>query len=240
MSVTFNGHDLTTSYSIDYRIERGLPEWQPSLIEAPARNGAIYAGTRAQPAEITMRLVPTSTDRALRQQALRTLAGWLAVSEPKVLNLGDEGGLYRMAVPTGEAEIEPYIDADVVEVTFVCPDPRLYGESKSTTVGTSAKSVTIGGTAPTALSVTVTATPNSSGEWCLTNSTTGDYMLVRMTTGSSHAVVIDCAARSVTVDGTVNMLTPDSDWLTPAPGTYSLKVTKGSGTSTVAWREMWW
>ena len=238
--VSFDGHDLTALFTVDHKLTRGLPAWEPSLVDVPARVGSIYGGTRAVPLEITMRLCPRALDRDERHEDFRTLASWLAVTEPKQLVLGDEGGRYRMAIPTGTAEIEPYLDADVVEVTLTCPDPRLYGESKTTTVGTSAKSVTIGGTAQTALTVTVTATPNSSGNWTLTNVTTGEYMLVKLTTGSSHSVVIDCASRTVTVDNSVVMLTPESDWLVLDPATYSLRVTAGSGTATVAWREMWW
>lgn len=238
--VSFDGHDLTALFTVDYQLTRGLPTWEPSLVDVPARVGSIYGGTRTVPLEITMRLCPHALDRDERHEDFRTLAAWLAVTEPKQLVLGDEGGRYRMAVPTGTAEIEPYLDADVVEVTLTCPDPRLYGEQKTTTVGTSAKSVTIGGTAETALTVTVTATPNSSGNWTFTNVTTDEYMLVKLATGSSHAVTIDCAKRTLTVDGAVKALSTDSDWLVLDPATYSMRVTAGTGTATLTWQEMWW
>lgn len=238
--VSFDGHDLTSLFVVSHELARGLPKWEPVLVDVPARVGTIYGGTRALPLEITLQLCPRSLDRDTRHESFRTLAGWLAVSEPRQLVLGDEGGRYRLAVPTDTAEITPYLDGDVVEVKLTCPDPRLYGETKTKTVGTSATNVTIGGTAATALTVSVTATPNSSGNWTLTNITTGEYILVKLATGSSHAVAIDCAKRTLTVDGAVKALSTDSDWLVLDPATYSLRVTAGSGTATLSWREMWW
>lgn len=238
-AVTFDGHDLGELFSIEYHMQRRLPTWEPVLLDVPAHSGAVFGGTRATPIEVTMKLLPLSTGRDERQEDLRTLAAWLAVDEPKPLYLGDEGGRYRMAIPSGEAAIEAYLDADAVDITFTCPDPKLYGDARSVSVGTTAVSVFVDGTAPTKPTVTATATPNGSGVWAITDVTTGDYMQVALTSGA-HTVTFDCAARTVKVDGTTVMLAPACDWLTFEPGEHQLRVTAGTGTATVAWEEVWW
>lgn len=236
---TFDGHDLAELFSIEYHMTRRLPTWEPTLVDVPARNGALFGGTRAQAVEIGMQLCPRALGRDERQEDLRTLASWLAVSEPKPLYLGDEGGRYRMAVPTGESEITPYLDADVVQIGFVCPDPRLYGDERSATVTTTATSILVDGTAVTRPLITATATPNGSGIWAITDLTTGEYMQVSLTSGS-HTVVFDCEARTVKVDGAVTMLAPACDWLTFGNIEHQLQITTGTGTATVTWQEMWW
>lgn len=240
MSIIYNGVTLTDLFTVEYHVERTLAAWSPQLVDVPGGDGALLSGSRALPTTVSMTLYAIGDTREQRQASMRTLAAALAVREPKQLILDDEDGLYRMAVPTDESTISAYLNADSVGLSFVCPDPRLYGETKTKTVGTSATSVTIGGTAATALTVTVTATPNSSGNWTLTNVTTGEYMLVKLATGSSHAVVIDCAKRTLTVDGAVKALSTDSDWLVLDPATYSMRVTAGTGTATLSWQEMWW
>lgn len=239
-AVIFDSYIITEYFSVDHRMIRRLPTWEPSLIEVPGMNGAIYAGTKAEPIEITMTLIPKASDREDRQEVLRELARILSVSTPRTLILEDEGVPYRKAVPKGEMPIEPYLDADSVEVTFVCPDPRLYGSFKTKSLSTSA-SVSIGGTAPTRPTISGTVTPNSSGYWKVRESNTGKYMQVSMAAGSSHSLSIDCEKRIVKVDGDVVMLAPDSDWLEWNGDTSrTLLVDQGSGTVTVAWREMWW
>lgn len=241
--VTFAGNVLSLYFDVSWEIERRLPTWEPALITVPSSDVAIFGGTQALPLEISMTLITIDGyDRDSRQILIRELSRILAVDQPRMLKLDDEHGLYRMALPQGEIEVEPLLNADVVRVTFVCPDPRLFGSTYTRSIGTSAVSVSIGGSAyPTEVVVTATATPNSSGTWRLTDSTTGEYLeITGMQTGRSHSVSIDCSARSVSVDGVVTMLTPESDWLTLKPGTHSMRVTTGSGTATLSFREMWW
>lgn len=236
----FDGHDICELFTVAYHMSRRLPEWEPTLIDVPGRTGAVFGGTRARPIEIKMTLCPLAKGREERQEALRTLAAWLAVDEPKALFLGDEGGRHRLAVPTGEIEIEPYLDADTTEVTFVCPDPRLFGEVRTVAVGTTETALLVSGTAAAMPVIEATATPDGTGTWKIVNVGTGDYMQVSLTTGASHAVTFDCEARTLTVDGNVAMLAPTCDWLTLEPGENELKVSIGTGTANVAWRDVWW
>lgn len=235
---TFDGHDLDEFFAVDYQMERRLPTWEPSLVDVPARSGAIFGGTRATPVTIGMRLVVLERFRDRRQELLRMLAGWLAVDEPKKLVLGDEGGRYRLAVPTEEAPITPYLNGDVVEVYFTCPDPLLHGETRTATVPSGGTAtIRVGGTAPTAPRVTASATGGASG-WTLTMPNGGIH--AEIPNGTTRAVVADCAARTLTVGGSVAMLAPAYDWPTLAPGENVLTMTAGTGAATIEWEELWW
>lgn len=237
----FNGHELSSLFTVDLKMVRSLPVWEPNLIDVPGRIGAIFGGTNARPVEITMRLATLADARENRMTSLRTLASWLAVEVPCDLVLGDEGIWYRKAIPTGNIDIEQFIDSEVFEITFVCPDPLLYGSSVSRSVGTSSTTINVGGTAPTRPYITVTATTNSSGVWAITNSTTGDVMQIEgLTTGTSHSLIFDCVNRRVSVDSVVKMLTIASNWFKFNPGNNTLRVTTGSGTATVQYYERAW
>lgn len=236
---TFDGHDLAEWFGIEYHMQRGLPTWEPTLVDVPGR-GVLFGGTRALPATITMQLVALADTRDERQEAMRLLAGWLAVDEPKKLWLGDEGGRYRYAVPTDEAAIEPYLNADSVEVTFTCPDPLLHGQRQSVTVPSGGSvSILVDGTAPAEPTVTASATGGSGGAWALVTED-GGGIYASIPSGTTRAVAADVATRTLTVGGSVAMLNAAYDWPTLTPGTHTLTMSQGTGACTVEWEELWW
>lgn len=235
----FDGHDLNSLFVVS-SVQRGLPPREPTLVDVPGRSGALFGGTRATPPTITVSLYAIGSTREQRQQAMRTLAGWLAVDEPKRLVLGDEGGRYRLAVPSADASMSQWIDADSVEVTFTCPDPWLYGEVMTETLpsgGTLA--ITVGGTAPTWPTITANATGGSQGSWIVTlEDGTGIYASIP--SGTTHALTADCGARTLVVNEGVAMLPPSYDWPRLTPGAHTLTMAQGTGDATVTWVERWW
>ena len=243
--VLFDGHDLGSLFAIEYHMERNVGAWTPNLIEAPSAMGALFGGTQPNPVTITMELYTFAKTRDERQEALRTLSGWLAVDEPKMLQLGDEGGRYRMAVPTDEMPIEAFLNAESVSVSFVCPDPRLYGEEHTVTVPANG-SVTflVGGTAPTMPTVSANVGTSAVGEQWRLALEDGTYLLYESASdaASSMPMTYDCANRIVTRGRNVVMLPPQADWLTFSPGEHTLAMTGDatSGDATVTYREMWW
>lgn len=236
----FDGHDLTVLFSVEYHMTRRLPTWEPALVDVPGM-GALFGGTRAMPATITMKLVSLDQTRDGRQEALRTLAGWLAVDEPKQLILGDEGGRYRLAIPTDEAVIEPFLNADSVEVSLTCPDPLLHGTERTVTVPSGGSvTINVGGTAPARPTITASAATGSpGGAWSVTTES-GSGIYASIASGTSKAVFADVATRTLTVGGSVAMLNAAYDWPTLAPGTHILTMAQGTGAATVTWEELWW
>jgi len=233
---TFDGHDLDSLFVVS-EVERGLAPWEPTLVDVPGRHGSLLAATRATAVTVTATLYARAATREGRQTSMRTLASWLAVDGARQLVLGDEGGLRRMAVPTDTAPLSQWIDADAVQVTFVCPDPRLWGEHGTATVSTTA-TVTVGGTAPTAPTIRATAAQAGDGGFWRLADETGACVYVELGSGT-HAIDADCAARTLAVDGATVALPPAFDWPTWAAGEHTLTLT-GSGAATVEWDERWW
>lgn len=244
--ILYDGHDLESLFLVDWHIDRELTPWQPDIVDAPGAVGSLFGGTQAQPISVSMQLTIIAKSRDERQEALRTLAGWLAVDSPRVLQLADEGGRYRMAVPTGNAGVSALLDADTVQISFTCPDPRLWGKRRTVTCPKDGSvTFSVGGTAPSMPTVTTTVAASAAGQqWTLTLED-GTYLLYQPTyTGAlqSRALAIDCAERTLTVDGATKMLSPLADWLTLAPGEHTLTMggEATGGAATIAWHEMWW
>lgn len=244
--VLFDGHCLSDLFTVEYHMERSLQKWAPNVIEAPAAIGALFGGTQAQPVTITMQLYTFEKTRDERQEALRTLAGWLAVDSPRVLQLADEGGRWRYAIPDEDTPIEAFLNAESVQISFICPDPRLWGKRRTVTCPKDGSvTFSVGGTAPSMPTVTTTVAASAEGQqWTLTLED-GTFLLYQPTyTGAlqSRALAIDCAERTLTVDGTTKMLSPLADWLTLAPGEHTLTMggEATGGSASIAWHEMWW
>ena len=129
----FNRHDLSELFVISPP-ERNLVTWEPDLVAMPNGYGSLFAGTKAQAMEITLKLTTFAETLEERLDALRTLSNWLFVTEPKKLFLTDErpsigtlsGYLLRYAVPSGTPKITYALNAATTEVKFICPDARGY------------------------------------------------------------------------------------------------------------------
>lgn len=241
-TVTFNGHDLTASYHVSNMRVSLLPR-EVSSVTVPGMDGAMYAGSRLQAKDITLTLTAMGTSLAERQEAARTLAGILAVKEPKPLAISVDGGLYYLAIPTSDTERTIYRNATSFEVTFRALDPVMYGIEKTITLSSStAKTVTIGGTYPTypVIESGNARGASSSNKYVrITNTSTGEYMDIPVSSSGTHTVVADCQERSCKVDGATAAITLLSDWMVLNPGTVTLQRTSGSGTFTITYKERW-
>lgn len=247
--VLFDGHELGSLFLVEWHVERELTAWQPDIVDAPGAIGSLWGGTQAQPVSVSMELTIIDKSRDGRQEALRTLAGWLAVDSPRVLQLGDEGGRYRMAAPTGNAGVSALLDADTVQIGFICPDPRLYGRLREIFVPVNGGPVTfaVGGTAPTMPTLSTLISATGADQYWRAALEDGSYVIMQpLTYGTSldyDTIVVDCASRVMKSRNVVRMLPPSADWLVLTPGEHTLTVTSDSGGETetlVSWREMWW
>lgn len=247
-TIFFDGHDLGSIFVVDGEVTRTLTPWEPTLIDVGGMDGRLVGGTHAAALEVKVRLHAMDGTRGQRQERLRTLAAWLAVDGPRALSLADEGGRYRMALPTGAPSVTPHINGDTVEVTFVCPDPILYGEPKTVTVpGTGTKSLTftVGGTAPTRPTVAVSVVNDEADTYWKMALDDGSYVVyypVYSGAPSTDAVTIDCGARVMRHGSAVIALPLAADWIELTPGEHTLTIsgTAASGDATVTYRERWW
>ena len=237
VTLLFDGHDLADIFVVERHVVRGLPTWEPTLVDVMGRSGAIYAGTRALPPTIELDLYFMDADRSSRMEAVRELAAILAVDEPRPLVFGDEGGLWRMAVPKLEQPLTAYLDADAAHVAFTCPDPWLYGIEREVALS-STTTLRVGGTAPTPIDIEVTGA--TAGMLTISNATTGETMTVNGIT-SGATVVAKSTDRTLTINGTSYLLAANSDWLSAIPGNNEMTITSGGGSSVKATiTERWW
>lgn len=237
-TATFDGHDLSDLFTIT-DVTRSVAAWETTSVDVPGRNGSMVTGTRAVPVDVSMTLWTKAPTVMERQESLRALAAWLAVDEPKALQLGDENGLWRMALPVEAGEVAQHFEADSTTLTFRCYDPILYGDEVTVTVPSGGSvTFTVGGTAPTWPTVAASsALEGSSGYWRLILDE-GDH-LDADTGSSAKAVSADCAKRVLRVNNSVQMLQPSADWLRLTPGEHTVRM-NGTGAATLTWRERWW
>lgn len=238
-TVTFNGQDLTASYHVSDLRTSLLPRRVES-VNVPGMDGAHYTGAPLDVRTITLTLSAMGTDVGDRQDAGRTLAGILNVSEPKPLAISIDGGLYYMAMPASSGDAARFYNATQFEVDFTCFDPVAYGTERTVTVPSGSNvTFTVNGTYPTMPTISVPqATNGAQGFWRLSLED-GSYLIATIPTGVQNApIVADCANRVLKVNGNVVILQPEADWLVLTPGQHKLTMV-GGGAATVTYRERW-
>lgn len=249
--ITFDGHRLNDLFYVGEAVV-GLPSFEHEV--ADMRHGATWRSRRVTTCEVSVTLVAKPVQGARPRAAMSTLLSWLDVDGPRWLALSGDDGLRRLVVPTGAPTSQG--DEDVT-VTFLQLDPYLYGEGRSAVMEYNEDSVSfvVDGDAPTWPTVTcedVSARYSDGYVWQLEHVADGTRMGVRVAdldpTSTIHntyehaAVAIDCAARTVTLDGNVPaMLTLSSDWLELAPGEHTVRVVNGghSDDVVITWVERW-
>lgn len=237
--VTFNGVNLTDLYHVSNLRNSLLPK-QVSSVTVPGMDGALLTGSRLTTRTITLTLTVKGSGIEERQRAARMLAQALDVTEPAPLSLSIDGGLHYLAMPTSAGDGARYTNALRFEVRFECLDPTLHGtpERWSLTSGGSAR-VIVGGTHPTMPLVEVTGARNGgNGVWKLTLDG-GDYLVATIPSGVTSApIVADCEGRVLRVNGSLQLLQPEADWLVLEPGEHTLTM-EGTGTGAVTFEERW-
>ena len=235
--VTFDGHVLNDLFYV------GMVEAEPPAIDVDLRtldgkDGTAVNGTRLAESAITVPLVVRPGTALTTRQALSFLMGWLDVDGPRTLTLSDDGGLERVAVPSG-VTIDDYEYNDRLTVTFTQVEPCLYGGSSTFAVpsGGSATFEVTGNYVTMPVITAQAAQRDASTEmWSLTFDE-GDYVRLKLPTALATTVSIDCKERRVLVGGEVSMLTLESDWPRLAAGTHTVRMDLGTGAATISIRE---
>lgn len=235
LSVDFDGHRLSDRFTV-CDVKRPL-SGGPRLVtrEVPGRDGSVLIGRTRGAAEVSLTLAAIDVTPQGLRSSMRELAELLDVGDPRRLSFGDEGGLYRMAIPSAYGDLETLgLVNGRVEVTFLCPDPWLLGATHSfSSLGGSCR-VNVGGTLATPLVIESTG---ASGTYRVVDEG-GRYS--KVAAGQSpKALRIDGDARTVVLGGSASMLTLDSDWPVLAPGQHTLTRTSGDGEFTVTFTERW-
>lgn len=234
-SVTYGGDVLTDVYTV--LSERGVPKPAATVQDVPMLDGIHSRGVAYLPPDVVLNIYALDMPRAERRAAAHDLAGRLLSRDFRRLEFGDDGGLYYMAMPSGELDFHEFVRAGRLVVPMLVRDAAMYGETRRATLSGSA-SVEVGGNHPAYVRITSTnAAASSSGYWGV-RIDGRRYVRVPLQ-GTGATVAIDTEARTAKVNGANAMVTLDSDWLELSPGERRLVLDQGSGEATVEWTERW-
>lgn len=241
--VYFDGHCLSDLCHIT-NLARPRPARVNKSLTVPGKDGVTLTGSRLNSITISMQLNFLQPDPEDRRAAMEEVEGWLYVSEPRRLEFTDQDGQYYLAIPSTTGNTKRWRTASGLQkVAFLCPDPVRWGETRSVTSESGTPlDIVVGGTYPTALTVSSTAAvrASSSGLWGASVPGYGYLRTDKLADGSAHAVSFDSASRVHRVDGAAKLPTLDSDWLDSVePGTHRVVRVPGSGPLTVEWTERW-
>lgn len=235
-TVTFGGWELTEHFIVSDLVRSYLPR-SASMVKVDGRDGELFRSVSLDRLEISMTATYVG-DPESRSDALRELALHLNTYEPERLEISDDGGKYYMAVASG-GSVERYIGAETVELTFIVPDPAMYGDEVTVTVP-SGGSVTfeVGGNSATKPSISASAASmDSSGFWGV-RLDGGDYVHIEHSV-SPVSVECDCAKRTLKISGQSALPTLTSDWLILTPGEHTISNDLGTGASEITYVERW-
>lgn len=125
-----------------------------------------------------------------------------------------------------------------VEITVtLTADPVAYAEySTAANLAAGANVVTIEGSHPARPVFRLTPS-GASAVPAVADGSTGQALTLASAPGEGKAVVLDCEARTATVDGATARVTLESDWLALTPGTHTLRLTGCKGT--IGYRGRW-
>lgn len=232
----YNGFDLSDYETVV--VSRPLPQMRNVTAEVPSRDGLVVRG--ATMAEATAQvMVAFSGDSEARRHKIRELSSVLLRDIEARLEFDDDSGLYYMA-RVGETELVEHPMSGSLMVSFLIPDPVMFGDVHTATVPSGASvEIEVGGTHPTYPRIEASATRDTStGLWGV-RMDDGDFLHVATGSSSARTVALDCRERTCIVNGNATLPTLDSDWLVLEPGTHVLANDLGTGAATVTWIERW-
>ena len=224
--LVYDGVDLTEHLQL-VEIEMPLlPVVDAVTHELAQRPGAYFALRKVGTREIkaTLRLDAQSRDPFDIFEAWSMLAGLLNKKEPKKLHLG--GKRWCNALMVGQSKIDDEAYYGVVEVTFVCFDPYLYGEEREVALSAgTAKEFDV--TCPEDVFPVFELTASSTSV-TVTNMVSGEIVTVPgLTTGA--ALTVDMGRQCAMVGGAYVPVNLASDFFS-VEGKAKVKVANASGT----------
>ncbi len=235
-SIVYNGHDFS-GFSSATSVE-GAQRAAASTLEVPGRAGAVLLRGRVLPKELRVRLMlDVGGKRGASEMATLRHRAYACLLCPEGAELavpGDPGMTYKDAVCTDASDWSSLFEDGSCELAFTCYDPYTYGE----TVSSPGTAVEVSGTVATWPTAELTAAAGSAVK--VTDSVSGTYVLVERTFSTGDSVVVDFAAKTVTVNGVDASadVSVASDFFVLEPGAHTLAF-NGCSTHVVSWVERW-
>lgn len=229
---SFGGADLSGMLLVKDVTRQVSPSRRYSQTTVPGMDGSHVSGSALDAYELSVACVVLADDETGVEEIRRTLATALTAGEQRLMLPGD--GLYRMARYKGGSALDGLTRHPAVTLSFLCADPVAYGQPRSETVSTTAKTVRAGGNYKAF--PRVTCKPSSGSYWALTNIDTGAFVRVEAAFTGAQTVVLDMRNERCTVNGADHPVTVTSDFFA-IDGSQQIKTS--SGTATLEWEERW-
>lgn len=230
----FNGFDFTPWLRANVQ----KPVLPPVEVEADAVPG--MRGTRFRSAKLGELTIPvpvrlTAHAKDDMAEFRRVLASMLYAEEPAPLVLGDEPRRWYMAVLDGSTDLDSLWFTGGTTLNFRCCDPVAYGEFRRS--GLRGGVLRVRGTWPADPKIEVA--PPRGAFWKIEHLGTGEFLRVEATFSGSVKLVIDCAARHLTLNGANadKYLSLESDFFSLVPGENRFAVSGGA--PVFEWSERW-
>lgn len=246
-NITFNGHDLA-EFGVIESVERP-PMGALSITSAtvPGRRGIVFGAQRLGSLEIRARLRLICEDKAQMRRRLSDLAAIMDVrlyAKPQKLEISDEPGRYRLAVPSRVTVSEEMEGTCLVEITFTCPDPIAYGSTEHSFV-IDDDFHEIGGNCATYPTIKITGlkTTNSAVQYADLHDSIGGILMIPVTS-TGRTVEIDCEARTLKINAVAALPSVWSDWFEWGASRKVKLYTSFPGVTwtraVVTWHERWY
>lgn len=238
----FNGVHANTHGLKVVEVDRSpMPAVVNTLLETPSRNGAYFVRNRIKQREIDVKVIVVgSTENDLRTK-VRNIGEWLYVDQPQVLTFDDETDRQYLAI-VDSASLTEVLKVGEGTLKFICPNPFAEAKVQSTKALTSNANttVTVGGTAETYGTLTVTFT-GATTNFRVRHNGTGARVQVTSPFKAGDVLVIDFSRGYVTINGSNAMPTVslDSDFFALAKGSNVLNCTTFAGTATLTYKNRW-
>lgn len=237
---TFGGVCLEEEGIVVERVHDEITDLEDELEDITGGDGSVHVSLRVPARTITLEC-RAFDDRWDDFDYTRDwmMAHFLSDRSDRELKLRTRPHEHYMAHLVGYSEGDRFGGTGVgaFTLTFVASDPfRIADEPSSIGFG---YTFDVGGTIPAAVHVSC-EDARRDGETNLWGLRFDDATVLRVPLPSeaAHDVKIDCARRTVTVDGAQSMITLESDWPQLSPGEHYIALELGAGdTTTIEWRE---
>lgn len=229
----YDGTDLRDYFHVGYdRVV--LPPVDVATVDVAGRDGSLFQRATLRPLAINafFRWKKASPDGLSDRR--RLVASLLFRRKPCRLVLPDEPDKHYLACVNGSSQLDSLGKNAKAYVTFTCPDPVAFGQTRTRSMTTSA-SGTIGGTYRTR--PVFECTPARGSYFKLTNELTGEFVQVNASFTGAQTLVVDCMTEQATLNGVNYPVTFASDYFSFEPGPYSVRASSGS--TEMRWTERW-
>lgn len=232
--VAFDGVNLSDHFIVRTFSMPMLPSIEANTLSIDGKAGKWFASRSIGTRDIVIGL-GTLNDTQSMKDIMRTwfeLSPMLTKGEERKLEIGN--GLYVNAVLVGDTALTTRKNWSIVEVTFRCFDPWIYGEEYTETLASGANTIYVRGEYPTYPTLALRA---SSTTVQVQDTVTSDRVRIP-STASGNSIVIDMEHCKTTANGIYKPVDPTvTDFWALRPGENRLTLTGCSGTLT--YREMY-